>query len=45
MQGWERAFYSLYKSNDPSPTIPTYGRKEEKRKTVKDKKEASSRSQ
>ena len=37
MQGWERAI-TPYQSEDPSPTIPTHRKKEEKVKTVEDKK-------
>ena len=32
-----------YQSEDPSPTLPTYRRKEEKGKIVKDKKERATR--
>ena len=34
--------FTPYRSKDPSPTIPTYRKKEEKVKTVEDKKGASS---
>ena len=38
--GWERL--TPYQYKDPSPTIPTYWKKEEEGKTAEDKKEASS---
>ena len=40
MQGWERA-KRPYQFEDPSPKIPTYRKKEEKGKTVEDKKLAA----
>ena len=39
MQGWERAMQlTPYQSEGPNPTTPTHRKKEEKGKTVGDKK-------
>ena len=42
MQGWERERLTPYQSEDPNPTTPIHRKKEEKGKTVGDKKGASS---